>query len=511
MRVEKKAQVRNGVMRGFWVALAIILQFIWLFYGYQAIARYINASVLSTIITVVLAIWIYGRETNQAYKTPWIILILGFPIMGIVIFAVLGRKNSTKRMRQVYQDLENELNEYRNQDPFILEQMEKEDLSIANQSRMIYNSSHYPVYKNTKVSYFPEAIDGLEAQIKALEAAEKFIFMEYHAIEDEESFGRIKEILIQKAKAGVEVRLFYDDVGSLVFINTDFIERMENVGIQCRVFNPVRPILLAFMNNRDHRKITVIDGKVGFTGGYNLANEYFNITHPYGYWKDTGVQLEGDAVNALTLTFLENWNAMKKTDTDFNAYLVSNEKIENDGYVHPYADDPLDQEYLGEDVYMGVLNNAKKYAYFVTPYLIITDEMIRTMQLAAKRGVDVRIITPGIPDKKFTYALTRSYYHSLVKAGIRIYEYTPGFCHCKMSISDDTVATCGTINLDYRSLYLHFENGVYFYKSAMISDMKKDFESMFSQSNEVSEYYKKDESMPLRTWKALLRMFAPLF
>ncbi len=511
IRVEKKTQVRNGVMRAAFVAAVILIQFVWIVFLYFRLASYsTQASFITATIALITALWIYGRETNQAYRTPWIILILGFPIVGISLFIVMGRRNSTKRMRQRYEDINTELRPFYKQDKAVFEKMERENLSVANQAHLIHTTSHYPVYHQTKTTYYKEAEEGLEAQLHALSLAKEFIFMEYHAIEDKESFAQIHAILKQKVKEGVEVRILYDDVGSIGFINTDFIDRMKADGIDCRVFNPIRPVLMVFMNNRDHRKIMVIDGKVGFTGGYNLANEYFNITHPYGYWKDTGVRLEGDAVNSLTLIFFENWMASQKEKEDVQPYLVDY-TCPGQGYVQPYADAPLDEEYLGEDVYMGILNNATEYAYIVTPYLILTDEMIRTMTLASKRGVDVRIITPGIPDKKLTYMITRSYYHSLAQEGVRIFEYTPGFCHCKMSLSDDCVATCGTINLDYRSLYLHFENGVFFYQGDHIVQMKEDFEDMFSKSKEVTQDYVDDLSVLKRTLRAILRMFAPFF
>ena len=265
------------------------------------------------------------------------------------------------------------------------------------------------------------------------------------------------------------------------------------------------------MNNRDHRKVTVIDGKVGFTGGYNLADEYFNITHPYGQWKDTGVRMEGEAVRNLTVMFLELWNAIDHTDTDFEKYLepVEYQPKEN-AYVQPFGDSPMDDEPVGENVYMNIVKNAKDYVYFTTPYLIITDEFKRELCMAAKRGVDVRIITPGIPDKKVVYQLTRSYYAGLAKEGVRIYEYTPGFLHAKQCVCDGETAVCGTINLDYRSLYLHFENGVFFYNCKAVGDMRKDFDNLFPICREVTEQYRSGRSAAVRIGQCILRLFAPL-
>ena len=318
----------------------------------------------------------------------------------------------------------------------------------------------------------------------------------------------------ERVKAGVEVRVFYDDMGSIGFINTDFVKKLEFAGIHCRVFNPFMPGLNVFLNNRDHRKITVIDGKIGFTGGYNLANEYFNYTHPYGQWKDTGIRLEGDAVRSLTITFLEMWNAVSMkdiNDTDFDQYLVKSDyQAAQEGFIQPYADSPMDDEQVGEEVYISMINKAERYCWFMTPYLIITDEMTHALCLAAKRGVDVRIITPGMPDKKLIYSITRSFYHGLVKNGVRIYEWTPGFCHAKMSVADDCMATCGTINLDYRSLYHHFENGCFMADSQTVLDIRDDLGATMNECREVTEKYRTGRSAYLRLGQLFMRLFAGL-
>ena len=371
----------------------------------------------------------------------------------------------------------------------------------------------HPVYQNTDIVYYDEAVKGLEAQLSALSKAEKFIFMEYHAIEDAEAWKKIQKVLEERVQAGVEVRVFYDDMGSIGFINTDFVKKMERIGIHCRVFNPFMPGLNVFLNNRDHRKITVIDGKVAFTGGYNLANEYFNYTNPYGQWKDTGIRLEGDAVQSLTATFLEMWNAAndRNNNEDFSKYFIRSEyKAAQNGFVQPYADSPMDDEQVGEEVYISMVNKAEKYCWFITPYLIITDEMTHALCLAAKRGIDVRIITPGIPDKKMIYSVTRSFYHGLVKNGVRIYEWTPGFCHAKMSVADDCMATCGTINLDYRSLYHHFENGCFMADSPAVLSIRNDLEETMKECREVTEQYRTGRSAYLRLGQLFMRLFAGL-
>ena len=338
--------------------------------------------------------------------------------------------------------------------------------------------------------------------------------MEYHAIEDAEAWHKIQDVLEERVKAGVEVRVFYDDMGSIGFINTDFVKKMESIGIHCRVFNPFVPGLNLFLNNRDHRKITVIDGKVGFTGGYNLANEYFNYTHPYGQWKDTGIRLEGDAVQSLTVTFLEMWNAVSEkatNDTDFSKYIIHYDyKAQQTGFVQPYADSPMDTENVGEHVYLQILNQAQDYVYINTPYLIVDDSMVSALSLAAKRGVDVRIITPHKWDKWIIHMTTRSYYRELIKAGVKVYEYTNGFIHAKTFVSDDRTATVGTTNLDFRSLYLHFEDGVWIYRNQVIYDIKKDFTDTLEYCNPVSLEFCRGRNIAVRAMQSILRLFAPM-
>lgn len=512
MRAETKTAVKNSVSRLVFVALSVLTQVLWIMLLVMKINSYSTwVSLFTSVLALVLVLWIYGRDMNANMKMPWIILILTLPVMGVCLYLLCGRSTVTKRMRQNFERIDKELSVFQEQDEDVVDRLEADNEAVARQSYYIRRYASGMLYQNTDVMFYPDASEGIEAQKQALARAEKFIFMEYHAIEDAEAFGEIKEILAKKAKEGVEVRLFYDDVGSIGFINPDFIKRMQQQGIACRVFNPLVPILYIFMNNRDHRKITVVDGKVGFTGGYNLANEYFNITHPYGQWKDTGVRLEGDAVRSLTLMFLEMWNAIEKSDTDYAKYLPQvTYTAKQKGFVQPYCDSPLDGERVGENVYMNIIKNAKRYVYFMTPYLIPSDEMKRELGLAAKRGVDVRIITPGIPDKKLVYKMTRSNYAGLVRDGVRIYEYTPGFCHAKQCVCDDEVATVGTINLDFRSLYLHFENGVFLYDAPAVKEIKQDFEETMQVCREVTEDYRYAGQKVPRIGQCILQLIAPL-
>ena len=513
--VEGREKTKNGITRLIFSVLCILLEVVFIVSLFTRLNRYAEVINLFTrVMGLILILHMYASPMTATMKMPWILLILVFPVMGLTMYLLVGLSGSTGKMRRRYGEIDEQLLPRLPENVQVQEKLEEKIPRAANISAYIKRNALYPVYQNTDVTYYDEAEKGLEAQLEALSKAQKFIFMEYHAIEDAEAWQRIQRVLEERARAGVEVRIFYDDMGSIWFINTDFIKRMEALGIRCRVFNPLAPGLNFFLNNRDHRKITVIDGKVGFTGGYNLANEYFNLTHPYGKWKDTGIRLEGDAVRSLTVTFLEMWNAVSdkdQNDVDFTKFLPDYPyAAKQTGFIQPYADSPIDHEHVGEEVYISMANKAEKYCWFMTPYLIITDEMAHALSLAAKRGVDVRIITPGIPDKKMVYSVTRSFYHGLVRNGVKIYEWTPGFCHAKMSVADDCMATCGTINLDYRSLYHHFENGCFMADCDAVLEIRRDLERTITQCRDVTEKYKSGRSAYLRFSQLLLRLFAEL-
>ena len=567
--LEKGAAVKNGVLRMVVVVILMVIGvlavfLLILFAGQKAGWIY----TMIHFIGLFLVLAIYASYKTSSIRMTWMLVIMALPIFGTLLYLFIGLDRTGYKMRRRFEDIDKILFPILPTGEEEARNARARDPHLGGIVEYIRRHAGFPVYQNTRIEYYDDALKGIEAQKKDLAKAEKFIFMEYHAIEDAESWHAIRDILAERAKAGVEVRVFYDDMGSLGFINMDFVKRTESYGIQCRVFNPFLPGLNLFLNNRDHRKITVIDGRVGYTGGYNLANEYFHVTEPFGFWKDTGVRLEGDAVQSLTVMFLEMWNAMSamdRDDTDFMKYLaVSNaayllnrkskvvsgeqaerarkerdrlrkkgqgyylqmekgimpdmryvlgtEEYDGDhlGFVQPYADSPMDDIHTGEDVYICMADGAHDYAWFITPYLIITDEMCHALSMAAKRGVDVRIITPGIPDKKLVYKLTRSYYNGLARNGVRIFEFTPGFCHAKMSIADDLVATCGTINLDYRSLYHHFENGCLYADCEAVMDTKRDFEETFAQCEEVTDYYAEGRGAFLRLEQMLLRLAAPL-
>ena len=509
---EAEENTKNSVRRLIMVVISILLQVAWIIgLAVRLTNYYAVISTLASILGLLLVFRVYGLQINSAYKISWIILILMFPIMGACLYLMFGRTGALGSMRKWFDKVHAAYAHLLPQDEQIVDKLEMADGTLARQSGYLRRGAGYPVYQNTDVEFYGDTTRALEAQKEALRKAKKFIFMEYHAIEDSVAWKGIEEILEEKAAAGLDVRVFYDDMGSIGFVSKEFMEKLRRKGIQCKVFNPLIPILNVFMNNRDHRKITVIDGKVGFTGGYNLANEYFNLTHPYGEWKDSGIKLTGDGVRSLTLIFLEMWNATQREQEDPIPYLLKSAyRSAEAGFVQPYADSPLDGERTGENVYLNMIKGAKKYVYITTPYLIISDEMQRTLTLAAKSGVDVRIITPRIPDKPLIYKVTRSYYAGLAAEGVRIYEYTPGFIHSKQMVCDDEVAVVGTINLDFRSLYLHFENACWFAGCRAVAEVRHDFEKMFPICQEVTEKYSKKRSLALRGWECILRMFSPL-
>ncbi|WP_455500354.1 cardiolipin synthase [Gemmiger sp.] len=508
---EKREAIPNSVSRMVFAGLGVLLQVLWLCWlafklnNYSTIIQFCT-SVLAFLITL----RIYGLHINAAYKISWIILISAFPVFGLTIYFLFGQSGAVRSIRKRHDANLALLQTYHAPILNRRKALPYPDRITRNHAYYLQHRAHYPAYDNTDVTFYGDTCEALEAQKAALRSAEKFIFMEYHAIEDASAWQEIEDILAERAAHGVEVRVFYDDVGSIGFITTKFVKKLEARGIRCRCFNPVIPILNVFMNNRDHRKITVVDGRVGFTGGYNLAEEYFNRTHPYGQWKDSGVRLEGDAVRSLTLIFLELWGTTQKDPPEVERYLpeVPYTAKEN-GVVIPYADNPLDDEATGENVYLNMIRSAKDYVYITTPYLILSDEMQRALRLASTSGVDVRIITPGIPDKKMIFSVTRSYYAALARSGVRIYEYAPGFIHAKQCVADGQEAVVGTINLDFRSLYLHFENACWFCGCQAVADVRRDFDALFPVCREVTDEYAR-RSMALRGRDCVLRLFSPL-
>ena len=493
------------------VAVSIILQFLWLvMVMYQFSYQFTYANLAIRTIAIIVVLVIVNRWTNPANKLSWTFIILLSPVLGLLLYMIFGRSSLTKKTQERMDSVNREVSACLYQTPEIKEQLEREDLSVYRQSRYINDWAGFPLYHNTSTKYYSCGEEMFPDMLADLEKAEHFIFLEYFIVDQGVMFDRIVEVLEQKSKEGVDVRLIYDDIGCINTLPPKYYKVLQAKGIKCAAFNPFRPIMSVVMNNRDHRKIFVVDGKVGFTGGINLADEYINVASRFGYWKDTGIRLAGEAVWSMTVMFLEMWNALREQDVDIEKYLpVYPYKAKEQGFFALYGDSPLDKEPAGENVYMNLLRHAKKYIYFTTPYLILSDEMTRELTGAAKRGVDVRIITPGIPDKKTIFQVTKSYYPQLLKHGVKIYEYTPGFMHEKQCICDGEIVVVGTINLDFRSLYLHFENAALFCGYEAVSHVKEDFDALFPICKDMSKE-PSERTRRLRLSQLILRLFSPL-
>ena len=492
-------------------ALLILIQALLLFGIIWKLNNYfIYFYAFSVLLSLLLTLRIINNKSNPAFKIAWLIPILLFPVLGGLVYLVFGSDRTGKYIRNKMGRIEKEMQDgisKANERSGI----EKMPPDVVNQSHYISNSAHCPPYKNTTVEYLPMGEVKFERMVQELKKAKRYIFMEYFIIQEGTMWNTILDVLEEKAKEGVDVRVIYDDMGCILTLPTGYEKTLREKGIQCQIFNPFIPILSSHFNTRDHRKICVIDGNVGFTGGINLADEYINGYEKHGHWKDTAILLKGEAVFSLTTMFLSMWDYLiKKEGEDYAAYYPDSWVENAQGIVQPFADNPLDDEAVGETVYLNLINKAKRYVYITTPYLILSNEMVTAMNTAAKSGVDVRIITPHVPDKWYVHAVSRSYYEMLVEAGVKIYEYTPGFVHAKTFVVDDEYAVVGTINLDYRSLYLHFECAAWMYKASCVTDVRDDFLKTQQMSQEITLEECRNISIPRRLGRSVLRVLAPL-
>ena len=492
-------------------ALLILIQALLLFGIIWKLNNYfIYFYAFSVLLSLLLTLRIINNKSNPAFKIAWLIPILLFPVLGGLVYLVFGSDRTGKYIRNKMGRIEKEMQDgisKANERSGI----EKMPPDVVNQSHYISNSAHCPPYKNTTVEYLPMGEVKFERMVQELKKAKRYIFMEYFIIQKGTMWNTILDVLEEKAKEGVDVRVIYDDMGCILTLPTGYEKTLREKGIQCQIFNPFIPILSSHFNTRDHRKICVIDGNVGFTGGINLADEYINGYEKHGHWKDTAILLKGEAVFSLTTMFLSMWDYLiKKEGEDYAAYYPDSWDENAQGIVQPFADNPLDDEAVGETVYLNLINKAKRYVYITTPYLILSNEMVTAMNTAAKSGVDVRIITPHVPDKWYVHAVSRSYYEMLVEAGVKIYEYTPGFVHAKTFVVDDEYAVVGTINLDYRSLYLHFECAAWMYKASCVTDVRDDFLKTQQMSQEITLEECRNISIPRRLGRSVLRVLAPL-
>ncbi len=509
------------------VALTIVA-LILLFFGVLAAGWYLAAyflagvipesiitiivSILDDLILIIAVVNVVSRDLVPETKIPWILCIVVLNILGVFIYALFSSHRPTRRQRKFYAKLY-EQNRALREPPVPKEELQGELGHWADVSEALSVSEPSAVVRGgTKVDYFPSGEAFFERVKEDLAGAEKFIFLEYFIIEEGKFWDSLLDILAKKAEEGVEVRVMYDDVGSMAKVSAGYYKKMRKRGIKAVKFNPFIPVVTTLHNNRDHRKILVIDGKIGYTGGLNLADEYINETHPFGYWKDNAIRLEGEGVYNLTEMFLGMYQIASHEVEDIRPYLVKHTAEGAEGFVQPYGSGPvpLFERHLSEDVYINIIGAAHDYVWITTPYLIIDYRMREALILAAKRGVDVRIVTPHVPDKKLVFALTRSTYLALIRGGVKIYEFTPGFVHAKTFLADGKVGTVGTVNLDYRSFLYHFEDGVIMYSVPALADIREDFEKTFEASALQTEADAKKSPVG-RVLCEVAKIFAPLF
>ena len=507
---QRKGILRLIFSRAGLAAILILIQIVVINSVFNYFVEITNWLLLVQVVfTVIMILYLFNCEMDSSPKLTWMVLITFFPVPTSIMLWLSQHDIGHKRLKERSLQMVRESKKKLRQDPFTI--INEEIISSGTDDLVHYlnRSGCFPVYENTEVRFFPLGDNKFTALMAELKKAESFIFMEYFIIDEGYMWGSILKVLAEKAAAGVDVRVLYDGMCEMSTLTADYPQRMAKLGIKCKPFSPIRPFISTHYNYRDHRKILVIDGKVGFNGGVNLADEYINRIERFGHWKDTAVMLQGEAVQSFTLMFLQMWN-MTETELEWSECEKAYPAPHSDGFVIPFCDSPLDGNKVGECVYMDILYRSKSYVHIMTPYLILDNEIEAALKYTAERGVDVRIILPGIPDKKGAYALAKKHYRSLLKAGVKIYEYTPGFVHAKIFVSDDEKAVVGTINLDYRSLYHHFECGTYLFKTSCVSDIEEDFQATMEKCFEVTLENYRSRDRGLRILGGLLKLIAPL-
>ena len=465
------------------------------------------------LVTAVMMVYLLNQDMNNSVRIPWLVVTALAPVLGVLLFWYTKEDVGHRMLKKRLLELEGQTRSQLPQNKKTGKALDADCPGAASLAQYLRGrGGGFPVYENTAMTYFPSGEAKFEELLRQLETAEKYIFVEYFIIDEGLFWGRVLEVLARKAAAGVDVRVMYDGTCEFSTLPRDYPRRLEALGIRCKVFSPVQPFVSTHYNYRDHRKILVIDGRVGFTGGVNLADEYINQVEKYGRWKDAAIMLEGEAVRSLTALFLQMWCILK--EPEFDAFLAEPIPVPENarGTAAPYGDCPLDGERVGEMVYIDLLNRARRYIHIMTPYLILDGELETALKFAAERGVDVHLILPGIADKKFANSLAKTHYSSLLDSGVKISEWTPGFVHAKVFVVDDREAVVGTINLDYRSLYHHFEDAVWLTDAPCIRDIEADFQATLEQCRTV-------ENDPRSIWQGrwlfralgmLLKVLAPL-
>ena len=488
--------------------VAQILMHLALFFWFrQYLPHY---TVIQAAFTFGMTIYLFNSGMDSTAKLTWLMLIAVLPLAGAALLLYTRTNLGHRRVQRLVEQRIDETRGALPQDAEVLERLRGDAYGMDDLHRYVNRSGCFPICGNTEVTYYRSGEDKFAALMEEIEKAERYIFLEYFIIEEGYMWGRILKTLVRKAKKGVDVRVLYDGTCEFSKLPHDYARRLEAVGIKTKVFSPLRPLLSTHYNYRDHRKILVVDGRVAFNGGVNLADEYINRKALFGHWKDVAVKVTGEAVRSFTLMFLQMWNVDEKQPDWSPCREAPPPAAGAEGYVMPYADCPFDEDKVGENVYIDMLYRAGSYVHIMSPYLILDGELETALRYAAQRGIDVKLILPGIPDKKLAYALAKSHYRRLLEAGVGIYEYTPGFVHAKVFVSDGCRAVTGTINLDYRSLYHHFECATYMYRTPCIEAIEADFEQTLALCRAVTEETIRDERLFYKLAGSLLKIVAPL-
>lgn len=495
------------------IVLLLILQIYVIAAGYIWFQQYqIHIQVAGLIIASASVLYLINSDMDSTAKLTWMLVVLPMPILGglfLLYTKIDWGYNGMKR--QIMGNVE-KTSPLLHQNDSVLAELKTSHSTAFNLAKYLsFGDNHFPVYKNSQVTYFPSGEAKFAELKKQLRQAKHYIFMEYFIIDEGMMWGEILSILEEKVAEGLEVRVMYDGMIEMTTLSFDYSKRLERLGIKSKAFAPLSPFLSTYYNYRDHRKIVVIDGEVAFTGGVNLADEYINEIERFGHWKDTAVMVQGRAVDTFLILFLQMWGTIKDEASEVEPYLGLHEnKLATDGFIIPYGDSPLDDEKVGENVYIDILNHARDYVHIMTPYLILDSEMEHALRFAAERGVDVKIIMPGIPDKQIPYYLAKTYYKSLLASGVKIYEYSPGFVHAKVFVADDSRSVVGTINLDYRSLYHHFECAAYLYHSSEIPKIERDFQATLADCRQVTQETLRELPVSKKAIGAVVKAIAPL-
>lgn len=502
--------VINGTL--FFIVLAIqIIVLILLYRGTNNLFLY--SEIIFNVIKICSVIYIVAKPINPSYKITWIVLITILPVLGVLLFLLLGNISIPKKLQKNIdknRKLSQKFLNCKKEDYMILKEM---DIHKYKQACFLTNTSEFPIYRSNKIEYLNVGEVYFEKMLADLKKAEKYIFLEYFIIAKSSMWDRLYEVLKERSEHGVKIYILTDQIGSNFRLPEGFKEHFNLENITTKMFNPILPFLSLHMNYRDHRKITVIDGKIAYTGGINIGDEYINKTKSLGHWKDFGVRLTGKAVTNLTIMFLRMWNIGNKDNfLNYDDYILEEPDYPNDdnGFILPFCDGPNNHHNPAENTYINMINNAKKSVYITTPYLILDNELLASLTNAACSGIDVRIVIPHIPDKKIVFTLSRSFYERLLKAGVKIYEYEIGFIHGKSCIVDGEVAVVGTINFDFRSLYLHYECGVWSYNTGTEKKITEDFLDTLDKSIQIKYETWKKRSIFKKIFEAILITIAPL-